>query len=159
MRQNLDNRFGTGAEEAMTTVADAAVPLTNKGTLFGHPTGLSFLFGTEMWERFSYYGMRALLVVYMVNYLLLPEQSQHVIGYSALKTGLEFVFGSLGVQPLASHIYGIYTALVYLTPVFGGLLADRLLGRRRTVIIGAVIMAFGHFLMAFESMFLLALFA
>src|SRR5690349_18389150 len=123
----------------------------------GHPRGLSFLFATEMWERFSYYGMRALLVLYMVKYLLLPASAQNVVGYGALKAALESLSGPLDVQPLASQIYGLYTGLVYLTPIFGGLLADRVLGQRRTVIIGAVLMALGHFMMAFEPLFLIAL--
>jgi POT family proton-dependent oligopeptide transporter len=127
------------------------------GDLFGHPRGLTFLFATEMWERFSYYGMRALLVLYMTKYLLTPERAGDVIGLDGLRAVLEGVFGPLGVQPFASHIYGLYTGLVYLTPIVGGLIADRLLGQRRTVIIGAILMAAGHFMMAFESLFLLAL--
>jgi len=125
--------------------------------LLGHPRALSFLFATEMWERFSYYGMRALLVLYMVKYLLLPAQAGNVAGLTALKRALELVFGPLAVQPLASQIYGFYTGLVYLTPILGGLLADRVLGQRRTVIIGAALMAAGHFMMAFEHLFLFAL--
>ena len=125
--------------------------------LFGHPRALSFLFATEMWERFSYYGMRALLVLYMVKYLLLPAQVGNVVGLASFKGALELVFGPLGVQPFASQIYGFYTGLVYLTPIFGGLLADRVLGQRHTVILGAALMAVGHFMMAFEHLFLLAL--
>jgi POT family proton-dependent oligopeptide transporter len=125
--------------------------------LFGHPRALSFLFATEMWERFSYYGMRALLVLYMVKYLLHPGRAETVIGYGIFKGALEGLFGPLDVQPLASQIYGFYTGLVYLTPLIGGLLADRVLGQRRTVVIGATLMAIGHFMMAFESLFLLAL--
>ncbi|HXP96908.1 MAG TPA: peptide MFS transporter, partial [Telmatospirillum sp.] len=127
------------------------------GTLFGHPTALAFLFGTEMWERFSYYGMRALLTLYMVKYLFQPGTVESVAGFATLKGYLEAVFGPLAIQPVASQIYGLYTGLVYLTPVFGGLLADRLIGRRRTVVIGALLMAIGHFMMAFESLFLFAL--
>jgi POT family proton-dependent oligopeptide transporter len=127
------------------------------GDFLGHPKGLTFLFATEMWERFSYYGMRALLVLYMVKYLFQPERAESVLGYAGLKSAFEFLFGPLGVQPLASHVYGLYTGLVYLTPLFGGLLADRVLGQRRTVIIGAVLMAIGHFMMAFEQLFLFAL--
>ncbi|MGC1584707.1 MAG: MFS transporter, partial [Rhodomicrobium sp.] len=112
------------------------------------------MFATEMWERFSYYGMRALLILYLVKYLLLPEHSGQVIGLAALKGGLESVFGPLDAQPFASQIYGLYTALVYLTPIAGGLLADRVLGQRRTVVIGAVLMALGHFMMAFEPLLL-----
>ena len=130
---------------------------TKSDDLFGHPRGLTYLFTTEMWERFSYYGMRALLVLYMVKYAFQPEHAQDIIGLAALKSGLEALFGPLGVQPLSSHIYGLYTGLVYFTPFFGGLLADRWLGQRRMVVIGAVLMAFGHFMMAFEQLFLLAL--
>jgi len=125
--------------------------------LFGHPRGLTFLFATEMWERFSYYGMRALLVLYMTKYLLLAGHADGVIGLDTLRSVLESIFGTLGTQPFASQIYGLYTGLVYLTPLFGGLLADRVLGQRRTVIIGAVLMAAGHFMMAFEPLFLIAL--
>jgi len=85
-----------------------------------------------MWERFSYYGMKALLVYYMMRHLLFSQEQ-------------------------ASHIYGLYTGFVYFTPFFGGLLADRVLGQRRTVIVGAVLMAIGHFLMCLESMFFPAL--
>ncbi len=125
--------------------------------LFGHPRALSLLFATEMWERFSYYGMRALLVLYMVKYLLLPAQAGSVLGLAAFKSALEVLFGPLAMQPFASQIYGFYTGLVYLTPIAGGLLADRVLGQRRTVILGAALMAVGHFMMAFERLFLLAL--
>jgi POT family proton-dependent oligopeptide transporter len=127
--------------------------------LFGHPKGLSVLFATEMWERFSYYGMRALLVLYMVKYLLQPGTVDTVIGFGAVRTALEALFGPLGVQPLASQIYGFYTGLVYLTPILGGLLADRVWGHRRTIVTGAILMAIGHFMMAVESLFLFALLA
>ncbi len=125
--------------------------------LFGHPRGLTFLFTTEMWERFSYYGMRSLLVLYMTKYLLLPAHAGDVHGLLTVKSALEAVFGPLDVQPLSSQIWGFYTGLVYFTPVFGGLLADRVLGQRRTVVIGAVLMALGHFMMAIEPLFLVAL--
>jgi len=140
------------------TTDSAAVPGTASGELFGHPRGLTFLFATEMWERFSYYGMRALLTLYMIKYLLLPAQAGGVIGLAAFRRTLELVFGPLDLQPLASQIYGFYTGLVYLTPILGGLIADRALGQRKTVIIGASLMAIGHFMMAFEDLFLLALF-
>jgi POT family proton-dependent oligopeptide transporter len=127
------------------------------GDLLGHPRGLTFLFATEMWERFSYYGMRALLVLYMVKYLLLPGHVEGIVGFGALRAMLEFLSGPLDIQPLSSQIYGLYTGFVYLTPIFGGLLADRVWGQRRTVILGASLMALGHFMMAFEQLFLLAL--
>jgi POT family proton-dependent oligopeptide transporter len=129
----------------------------NNAEIFGHPRALAFLFTTEMWERFSYYGMRALLVLYMVKYLLEPQRTDNVVGLASFRAALETLFGPLGTQPLASQIYGFYTGLVYLTPFFGGLLADRVLGQRRTVIIGATLMAIGHFMMAFERLFLFAL--
>src|SRR3954453_10036171 len=140
----------------MSTDRTPAEP-SRSGDLFGHPRGLSFLFATEMWERFSYYGMKALLVLYMVKYLLQPENAQGVLGFATLKSGLEFLFGPLDIQPLSSPIYGLYTGLVYLTPCPGGYLADRVFGQRRMVVIGASLMAIGHFMMAFEPLFLLAL--
>ena len=127
------------------------------GDLFGHPRALTFLFATEMWERFSFYGMRALLVLYMIKYLLLPAQAGSVVGLASVKHAFEYVFGPLELQQIASQIYGTYAGFVYLTPIFGGLLADRVLGRRRTVILGAALMAVGHFMMAFEHLFLFAL--
>jgi proton-dependent oligopeptide transporter, POT family len=137
--------------------ADPKDAAAGASDLFGHPRALTFLFATEMWERFSYYGMRALLVLYMVKYLLLPGQAENVIGLGALKQMYEAMFGPLGVQAFSSQIYGLYTGLVYLTPVFGGLLADRVLGQHRTILLGAALMAIGHFIMAFESLFLFAL--
>jgi proton-dependent oligopeptide transporter, POT family len=137
--------------------AERALPAGRAKDLFGHPRGLSFLFATEMWERFSYYGMRALLVLYMVKYLLHPDHAANVIGLGALKHALESVFGPLEAQPFSSQIYGLYTGLVYLTPIFGGIIADRVLGQHRTILIGAALMALGHFMMAFESLFLFAL--
>src|SRR5580765_590514 len=118
----------------------------------GHPKGLGYLAFTEAWERFSYYGMQTLLALYMVKQLLLPGHIEHVWFFSAIQR----LYGLQG-QPLASAIFGTYTALVYLTPILGGFLADRVLGKRRTVMAGAATMALGHFLMAFEETFLFAL--
>lgn len=123
---------------------------------FGHPPGLAVLFLTEAAERFSFYGMRGLLVLYMVRHLFVADPTR-VAGYGLVKGALEAVFGPLGVQPLASQVYGLYTGLVYLTPLFGGMLADRLLGQRRTVLLGGALMAIGHFLMASERLFFVAL--
>jgi POT family proton-dependent oligopeptide transporter len=133
--------------------------MSERAELFGHPRGLTFLFTTEMWERFSYYGMRSLLVLYMTKFLLLSDHSGNVIGLGTLKRALEGLFGPLEVQPLSSQIWGLYTGLVYFTPIFGGLLADRMLGQRRTVVVGATLMAIGHFMMAVEQLFLFALLA
>src|SRR5690242_6255220 len=144
----------------MTAVAepDDAVPLAGEipaPEFLGHPRGLWYLAFTEAWERFSYYGMQALLVLYMVKYLLLPGQIERVTAFAAFRQ-IPFYRGLEG-QVLASAIFGTYTASVYLTPILGGFLADRLLGRRRTVLLGALMMAAGHFLMAFETAFLFAL--
>jgi POT family proton-dependent oligopeptide transporter len=141
--------------DRVETMPAAAAP----SDLFGHPRGLTFLFTTEMWERFSYYGMRSLLVLYMTKYLLWPDHAGNVVGLLTVKHALETLFGPLDVQPLSSQIWGLYTGLVYFTPIFGGLLADRVLGQRRTVIIGAVLMAIGHFMMAVEQLFVFALLA
>lgn len=110
-------------------LADAHMPTSD---WFGHPRGLFILFFTEMWERFSFYGMRALLIFYMTKQLLVPQQT-------------------------ASHVYGLYGGLIYFTPLIGGWLADRKLGRHRCVVWGGCVMAAGHFLMAFESLFYPAL--
>ncbi|MFQ5501984.1 MAG: peptide MFS transporter [Phycisphaerae bacterium] len=96
-------------------------------TLFGHPLGLYTLFFTELWERFSFYGMRALLILYMVNYFLWSQED-------------------------ASSLLGTYAALAYGVPVLGGLIADKYLGAKRAVIVGAVLLSIGHFMMAFEHM-------
>jgi proton-dependent oligopeptide transporter, POT family len=96
-------------------------------TLLGHPTGLFTLFFAEMWERFSYYGMRALLVLYMIK------------GFLRMNDGEAYA------------VYGAYTALIYATPFIGGMLADRLLGARKAVVLGGVLMALGHLLMTIEN--------
>ena len=97
-----------------------------------NPNSLTTLFFTEMWERFSYYGMRALLVLYLVNSLNYSDTD-------------------------ALHIYAIYTGLVYLTPIIGGYLADRYLGTQKAIFIGGITMMLGHFLMAFPNLLYLAM--
>ncbi|MGH6787907.1 MAG: peptide MFS transporter [Novosphingobium sp.] len=129
------------------------LPASDRAFL-GHPKGLGYLAFVEGCERFSYYSMQTLLVLYMVKYLLIPERMVGVIGLQWIQGAL--YDGQQG-QPLASAIFGDYSSLVYLTPIAGGLIADRWLGRRATLILGAVVMAIGHFLMAFEGMFLFAL--
>lgn len=125
---------------------------------FGHPKGLAYLAFTEAWERFSYYGMQTLLVLYMVHQLLLPGHIEHVAGFAQFQALLEAInHRELAGQALASAVFGLYTALVYFTPFFGGLLADGVLGRTKTIILGACLMALGHFLMAFDVTFILAL--
>ena len=99
---------------------------------FGHPRGLTILFLTEMWEMFSFFGMRVILVYYMTKHLRMEQEH-------------------------ASLIYGAYAAFVYFTPVFGGVIADRWLGKARAVVIGGATMALGHFMMASEPLFYPAL--
>jgi len=122
----------------------------------GHPKGLAYLAFTEAWERFSYYGMSALLVLYMVNQLLLPGHIEHVAGFASFRALIEWVFGPLSTQALAFEIYGLYSGFVYFTPVFGGWLGDRI-GQRSAVVIGGLSMTGGHLAMAFDQSFLLAL--
>jgi proton-dependent oligopeptide transporter, POT family len=124
----------------------------------GHPRGLGYIAFTEAWERFSYYGMQTLLVLYMVNRLLHPGHVERIIGFGPFRHFLEFIYrGHLDIQPLSSAIFGLYTAFVYVTPIIGGLIADRWVGRTRAVIIGALLMAVGQFLVASEITFLFAL--
>ncbi|TNE64774.1 MAG: MFS transporter [Alphaproteobacteria bacterium] len=130
----------------------------DKGTdILGHPRGLAFIIFTEAWERFSYYGMQALLVLYMASYLLTPEHVGNVAGFGAFRAMLEAVVGPLGTTALAAQIFGLYGGLIYFTPVIGGWIGDRFMGQRRAVLLGAILMAAGHFLMAFEAAFLFAL--
>lgn len=126
-------------------------------TFFGHPRGLAYIVFTEAWERFSFYGMQALLILYMATHLFLPENSGAVGGFAPFRSGIEAVFGPLSVQAFASQVFGLYVGLVYLMPVLGGLVGDRFMGRRKAVLLGAVFMAAGHFMMAFEFVFLAAL--
>jgi proton-dependent oligopeptide transporter, POT family len=121
-----------------------------------HPAGLAVLAGTEVAERFSYYGMTALLALYMTKQLLLPGHAEHVIGLAALRRLFEFR-GPMTDQAFASLIYGWYGGLVYFTPIVGGWVADRFLGTKRTVTIGALLMSAGHLAMGFDASFLLAL--
>lgn len=192
-----------------TLVSDAErpVPMTAFERRFNHPPGLVILFFSEMWERFSYYGMRGLLKLYMVNYLFVtfrqtlqggeyngagdpysvfgwnfikgllpavnPEQLQACIGpkmqsliagdvangIAPMAAGLaqDLAQQTCAASGHASVLYGWYTGLVYLTPLLGGIIADRYIGQRKAVVLGGVLMAAGHFVMASESSFFLAL--
>ena len=134
----------------------ATVSVDEADTIGGHPKGLAYLSFTEMWERFSFYGMSAMLALYMVKQLLLPGHIEHVLGLSALRNLFEFR-GPMSNLAFASLIYGWYAGLVYFTPILGGWIADRLLGAKRTVILGAVLMSAGHLAMSFDQSFLIAL--
>jgi len=146
--------------EILTTITSpAGAAKDHDHDFFGHPRGLGYLAFTEAWERFSYYGMQTLLVLYMVRQLLLPGHIERIAGFVWFRAALEKVYhGSLSNVALASAIFGLYTGLVYLTPIAGGYVADRWLGRTRTITLGALLMAAGHFLMAFDVSFLVALF-
>jgi POT family proton-dependent oligopeptide transporter len=135
--------------------AAVMVPHPDDRAFLGHPKGLGYLAFTEAWERFSYYGMQSLLVLYLAKYLLLPGHVENVAFLGSFRR----LYGDLEGAALASAIFGTYAALVYFTPMLGGLIADRWLGKRRAVIAGALSMALGHFLMAFEASFLFALLA
>src|SRR5215207_6093320 len=116
--------------DPIAPAVEHAVPPYDRA-FFGHPRGLSTLFFTEMWERFSYYGMRALLILFMTA--------------SVATGGLGFDTATAGA------IYGLYTSMVYMTTLPGGWVADRLIGQRRAVLYGGIIIASGHFCMAFSS--------
>jgi POT family proton-dependent oligopeptide transporter len=140
------------------TVAEATPELDevtgrHDRAFLGHPKGLGYLSAVEFCERFSYYSMQNLLALYMVNYLL-PQKFSSVLGLGWLQQAR---YGGAEGQVLASAIFGDYTSLVYLTPILGGFLADRWLGRRAALVAGAVVMSLGHFMMAFEGAFLFAL--
>jgi POT family proton-dependent oligopeptide transporter len=117
----------------MASIVDIAATATDRPPVFddrallGHPRGLGLLFVTEMWERFSYYGMRAILVLYLVN--ALKWDTAH-----------------------AANLYGTYTMLVYLTPVIGGYIADRFIGTRRSLVVGSIVISLGHFTLAVPGM-------
>ncbi len=132
-------------------------PMARPRTFFGEPRALGYLAFTEAWERFSYYGMAALLVLYLTHSLLLPGHVEHVAGFAGFRHALESVFGPMSNLALASQIYGLYTGFVYFTPVFGGLIADRWIGQRNAVALGAVLMSAGQIAMAFDASFLVAL--
>src|SRR4051812_41401434 len=143
---------------SLIEAADGHVPADPADRAFlGHPKGLGYLAFAEGFERFSYYGMQALLVLYMTKQLLLPGHVENVAGFGPFRAAIEWAYGPLTPVALASAIFGLYAGFVYLTPIAGGIIADRMLGRTRTITVGALLMAAGHFLMAFDVSFLLAL--
>ena len=145
----------------MTAAEEVSIALPTRApssTFFGEPRALLYLAFTEAWERFSYYGMTALLVLYMSQALFTPAHIGHIAGFAAFRAGLEAVFGKMSTLALASQVYGLYTGFVYFTPLIGGWVADRFIGRRNAVVTGAVLMSGGHIAMAFDQSFLLALF-
>ncbi|HEX3164581.1 MAG TPA: oligopeptide:H+ symporter [Pseudolabrys sp.] len=126
-------------------------------SFLGHPVGLAWLSGSEFWERFAYYGMQTLLVLYLTHYLLQPGHIGQVWGFGAFRRFIGWIYGTQSQMALASNTAQLYAALVYVTPLAGGFIADRLIGRTATVTIGAIIMVIGTFLLALNSTFLVAL--
>ena len=123
----------------------------------GHPRGLAVLAFTEGWIGFSLYGMQSLLMLYMTGQLLRPGHIEHVIGFGAFMVMLKSIYGPLQGEPLASAINGLYIALIWATPILGGILSDRLIGRTRTILLGCGLMTIGHFLLFFDASFLIGL--
>src|SRR5437867_12433677 len=145
-----------GEHDTLTT-GEAKLTRTGKANFLGHPKGLFYLAFAVGWERFSYYGMTALVVLFMVNQLLLPGHVEHIAGFSGFRAALESVVGPLSIQALASQLFGLYSGFVYFTPLLGGMIADRWIGQRTAVVIGALSMTAGHIAMAFDQTFLIAL--
>lgn len=135
----------------------AAIISEERTDLFGHPRGLTVLATTEMWERFSFYGMQALLMLYMTKYLLLPAHEADVLGLAAFRSFLSALTGPMTDLAFAAQTFGIYSGLLYGTPLIGAWLGDRVLGKTRTVTIGCLLMAAGHTAMASTHFFLVAL--
>jgi POT family proton-dependent oligopeptide transporter len=124
-----DNPFEPSSE-LPSHAADGTVTASPGGEVFGHPKGLYFLFFAELWERFSFYGMRALLTLYLATEL-----------FKDVADGKE----------VAYEIYAAYGSLVYFTPALGGMIADRLIGHKNSIMLGALLMCIGHFTMAFQD--------
>lgn len=135
----------------------------SKRTFLGHPIGLLWLSASEFWERFCYYGMQALLTLYLFKYLLQPEHIQQVWGFEAFRHALDYLIGAMpwlfhkSEMAYASYTSQLYAGLVYVTPLIGGPIADRVLGRTKTVMLGALLMVSGTFCLAFNQTFLFGL--
>ena len=147
------------------TALDAFEAKAKSDTKFiGHPVGLGWLSASEFWERFSYYGMQTLLVLYLTHYLLLPGHIEQVWGFdifrhflAAAGRALPWLFGHQTQMVLASNTAQLYAGLVYVTPLIGGILADRVIGRTLTVSLGATLMVIGTFLLVLNWAFLIGL--
>ncbi len=130
---------------------------TRAPELFGHPRGLWVLGGTELWDRISFHGMVSMLVLYMTGELLQPGRIEHVVGFAAYRHALEAVFGPLTPGAIATQTFGLYFAAIAFLPIVGGWLGDKVVSRRVAVSAGALTMTAGHFAMAFDGTFLIAL--
>jgi POT family proton-dependent oligopeptide transporter len=135
----------------------AGMPDKRDTAFIGHPVGLAWLSASEFWERFCYYGMQSLLVLYLTHYLLQPGHIQQVWGFAPFERLIGWLYPKATQMALASNTAQLYAALVYVTPLAGGYIADRLIGRTATVSIGATLMVMGTFLLALNSTFLIGL--
>src|SRR4051794_28834567 len=124
---------------------------------FGHPRALAYLVGVEAFLIFSYAGMQFLLTLYMTQQLLLPGHAEHVLGLGLYRRFLEHGGRAMSPLEIASHTYGLATGLIYVLPVLGGLIADRWMGRRRTLTIGLVVLLASFALLSTEAGFLIAI--
>ncbi len=142
----------------MSEAAPAPVtPPAPDSERFGHPRGLWVLAGTELWDRISFHGMQAMLVLYMAGELLKPGRIERVVGFDRYRAFIEGITGPLSTQAMATQTFGLYVALVAFMPLIGGAIGDRWISRRAAVTIGALLMTCGHFALAFDETFLLAL--
>ena len=124
---------------------------------FGHPRGLGFLLGAEAGWAFAYFGLQAMLTLYMTQTLLKPGHAEHVIGFGAYRGVLQHLYGPLSATGIASQTFGLATGLIYALPILGGFIADRWLGQRRAMVAGLLILVAAHILVIAESTFLIAL--
>lgn len=147
----------------MTEILPAFLDVESSGAvekqpeLWGHPIGLWVLTLTEGWVGFSLYGMQAILALYLTDHLLRPDYAGHVLGLGRLEAFVSALYAPVGTSAVAGAITGLFLALIYATPLLGGFLADRVLGQTKTILLGAVLMTAGHFLMSFDWSFVLAL--
>jgi len=139
-----------------TTTAAAAAPAAG-ADLFGQPRGLAWLSATVFWDAFSLYGTQAIMVFYMVDALFIPGHIEHVVGLAATRAAVETVTGPMSNQALAIQLFGLFAGFARFTPLFGGLIGDRLLGRRATVLLGCGLMTAGQFALALDAGFLIGL--
>lgn len=142
----------------MATAAPPRLDYQSDRAFLGHPRGLGYLAFAEAWERFSYYGMATLLALYGRYQLFQPGHIERIWGFGGFRALLErYAGGALSPLTMGGAVAGLYGGFVYLTPIAGGLIADRAIGRTRAVILGAVLMSIGHFLMAFDQTFVIAI--
>ena len=147
----VSDQSATDAPQALTS------PPTPERTLFGHPVGLAYILGAEAGWAFAYFGMQMMLTLYMTQTLLKPGHVEHVLGFSAYRAMLGGLYGPLSPMGVASQTFGLATGLIYALPILGGLIGDRWLGQRRTVLAGVLVLTFAHVLLIGEQTFLIAL--